>query len=432
MSQERLTLTPQRQGRAMAVFNGMLRLWCYDVGCVSFLGAGLMGLVIGIVVAWLGEPTSFAMMMSMTISSAAAAVAWQFVRLSASESLLLIPRYRQHIVGQCVVVMVTIISLCVLLTLGFGFTLAIESLLLATAIGVGFIGLCVTRPQWFFASFLLFVLTPFLPMLVEYVAWWLSLIALVSGIGWLVRQLSPLSWRFEARSVYLNGMEMGWFWLPNIQARGMLSRLERYLYPCNFFIGPMLTLLLLLLPALTLTLGIVSYGLDWRLDALQLMVQCYVILCSLVHWSRVQRSRATETLLLMPGFDGRQGLINAFAGAQQRLLNLIVLSVLICILCLGWLNRNLDSPALLHLVLSTYWACAWVLGLGCMCRRVLHITLTMLVVVVHSLFFSISLASLRDGGNVEVWLISDVVLLLFGQIVLLWGKKRLWCSDDLS
>ena len=191
----------------------------------------------------------------------------------------------------------------------------------------------------------------------------------------------------------------------------------------------MLTILLLLLPLVCLVLGLLSHQFHLNIPVLLFLAQFSVISCSLVHWSRVQRSRSTETLLLMPGFDGRKGLIAAFCLGQQRLLNVVVGIMLTCSLLLGWLNGDLNMQLVGHLVLSTYWACALTLGFGCMCRRVLHITLTMMVVAGHSLWVSISLTSLRDGGNLTNWLLWDLLLILLGQAVLIWGKKTLWKGD---
>lgn len=92
--------------------------------------------------------------------------------------------------------------------------------------------------------------------------------------------------------MYLNGLEMGWFWLPNLQSMRFLSRFERYLHPVNFFIGPMLTVLLLLLPVLALVLGVLFQLMHWDFPVLLLLAQFCVISCALVHWSRVQRARA--------------------------------------------------------------------------------------------------------------------------------------------
>lgn len=419
----------KRTSPRMNPFKGMLRFWCFDIGSVSFLGTAILGVILACIAAVYGKNDSAELLFSIGIISSSAAVAWHLIRLMANECAQLIPHYRRHIYIQSVTVLVSVFGIGVLFCLALGLTASLASLVLALVMSLTFIWLCLLSTQWFYASFLLFVLMPFIPLIAEHIPLWLSAIVLLI-LGMLIaRACRVLPWRAEARTVYLNGLEMGWFWLPNLQSMRILSRFERYLHPTNFFIGPMLTILLLLLPILALALGLLSHQFHWNAPVLLFLAQFSVISCSLVHWSRVQRSRSTETLLLMPGFDGRKGLIAAFCLGQQRLLNVVVGIMLTCSLLLGWLNGDLNMQLVGHLVLSTYWACALTLGFGCMCRRVLHITLTMMVVAGHSLWVSISLTSLRDGGNLTNWLLWDLLLLLLGQAVLIWGKKTLWKGD---
>ncbi|MEO3737768.1 ABC transporter permease [Shewanella baltica] len=435
MSAPELNIMPtakMKGARLMNPFKGMLRLWCFDVGSVSFLGTGLLGMVLGCITGLQGKSDSAELLFCMGIVSSSAAVAWQLIRLMASECAQLIPHYRRHIYIQSAVVLTCVFGISVLFCLALGSTSSLSTLVLALVMSFAFICLCLLSTQWFYASFLLFVLVPFISLITGYIPLWLSAIALVALGAFIIRICRALPWRAEARTVYLNGLEMGWFWLPNLQSMRILSRFERYLHPTNFFIGPMLTILLLLIPAVCLVLGVLSHQFHQNFPVLLLLAQFSVIMCSLVHWSRVQRSRSTETLLLMPGFDGRKGLIAAFCRGQQRLLNVVVGIMLACSLLLGWLSGDLNMQLVGHLVLSTYWACALTLGFGCMCRRVLHVTLTMMVVAGHSLWVSISLASLRDGGNLGDWIIWDMLLMILGSIVLIWGKKTLWKGDVIS
>ncbi|MEI8601738.1 hypothetical protein P4S55_12860 [Shewanella sp. PP-Sp27a-2] len=302
MSAPELNITPtakMKGARLMNPFNGMLRLWCFDVGSVSFLGTGLLGMVLGCITALQGKSDSAELLFSMGIVSSSAAVAWQLIRLMASECAQLIPHYRRHIYIQSAVVLTSVFGISVLFCLALGSTSSLPTLVLALAMSLAFICLCLLSTQWFYASFLLFVLVPFISLITGYVPLWLSEIALVALGAFIIRICRALPWRAEARTVYLNGLEMGWFWLPNLQSMRILSRFERYLHPTNFFIGPMLTILLLLIPAVCLVLGVLSHQFHQNFPVLLLLAQFSVIMCSLVHWSRVQRSRSTETLLLM-------------------------------------------------------------------------------------------------------------------------------------
>lgn len=107
MSAPELNITPtvkMKGARLMNPFNGMLRLWCFDVGSVSFLGTGLLGMILGCITALQGKSDSAELLFSMGIVSSSAAVAWQLIRLMASECAQLIPHYRRHIYIQSAVV----------------------------------------------------------------------------------------------------------------------------------------------------------------------------------------------------------------------------------------------------------------------------------------------------------------------------------------
>lgn len=86
-----------------------------------------------------------------------------------------------------------------------------------------------------------------------------------------------------------------------------------------------------------------------------------------------------------------------------------------------------------HIILSTFWGCSFVLGLGCVSRDAKQITLTMLVVIVQSAWVSWVLLLLRGESHSNGWVIA-VNLCLSGIAIgaLLWGKTQLWRKDILQ
>ncbi|WP_281214161.1 hypothetical protein [Shewanella insulae] len=410
---------------------GMLRFWLFDVGCASFLGTGLLALAMMLVLAFSGKYDAMPIMLGMIQVSTCAAIAWQLNRLSATEWASLVPGYTESIQWQALIVGVisTLISLSAAMLMPLEG--AVEQVLLASVAGIAFIYFCRRHIKGFYFSFALFLLLPFTPEITAFLpslSLYLLPLAAVGFIYLIRNDLKAEVWHLEARSVYLNGLEMGWFWLPNLGSNSLMNRLDRWLHPVNFFVGPMLSMMLVLLPALALLLELVNYFVDIELPVLFIMGQFSAVACTLVHWSRVQRWRATETLYILPGFDGKQGLIEAFASAQYRLLGYFTVTMALLATCTLILNPDFTLLIWSHLVLSTFCVCALLLGLGCAARSAMHISLSLLVVICHAIWLSTALVALREGRDLSTYVTIDIGLVAFSLLTLWWGKRKLWCD----
>jgi len=307
-----------------------------------------------------------------------------------------------------------------------------EQVMLASFAGVSFIYYCRRHTNGFYLSFFLFLLLPFLAEITDFlpdlvIALVPLLIVILAYLTW--REITGLRWHSDARTVYLNGLEMGWFWLPNFGSFRLMSFLDKLLHPVNFFIGPMLSMILVVMPVLAFVVSIGNYFSGMQFPVLFVLSQFSAVACTMVHWSRIQRWRAAETLYILPGFDGKQGLIEAFAIGQYRLLALITLTMAVLAALVCWLNPEFTFVLWSHMVLSTFCACCMLLGFGCAAKGAMHITLSMLVVVLHSAWLSSSLVALRDGEQIIAWLVVDIGLVAFSVLTLWWGKKKLWIGD---
>ena len=418
--------------RAPSVLRGMTRFWLFDVGSASFLGTALLGLIITLVLATGTKLAAIPITLGMIQISTSAAIAWQFNRLAATEWASLVPNYSRNIMLQSLLIggIVTTLSLvaCLLLEIDGCF----EQVMLASFAGVSFIYYCRRHTNGFYLSFFLFLLLPFLAEITDFlpdlvIALVPLLIVILAYLTW--REITGLRWHSDARTVYLNGLEMGWFWLPSFGSFRLMSYLDKLLHPVNFFIGPMLSMILVVMPVLAFVVSIGNYFSGMQFPVLFVLSQFSAVACTMVHWSRIQRWRAVETLYILPGFDGKQGLIEAFAIGQYRLLALITLTMAVLAALVCWLNPEFTFVLWSHMVLSTFCACCMLLGFGCAAKGAMHITLSMLVVVLHSAWLSSSLVALRDGEQIISWLVVDIGLVAFSVLTLWWGKKKLWIGD---
>ncbi|MCG9698413.1 hypothetical protein [Shewanella sp. Isolate11] len=415
------------------MLRGMVRFWLYDVGSASFVGISVMALVLMLLL--LNSGTKLAavpIMLSMIQASICAAIAWQLNRLAATEWANLVPHYSRNIVAQCVLVFAVFTLMTLSISLMIDIERGVEQVMLATLIGISFIYFCRRVVNGFYASFVLFMLLPLLPYLLAHLPtqWFYVLpVALLVMCYLLWREIKVLAWHSDARSVYLNGLEMGWVWMPSMRSLRFMSYLDRFLHPANFFIGPMLSLLLVAMLLMALGVGIVNYVADVQFPILFMLSQFSAVACTLVHWSRIQRWRAVETLYVLPGFDGRQGMIAAFIAAQYRLLAVITLNMMLVATLVCSLNAQFSWGMWIHVVLSTFSVCGILLGLGSAAKGVLHISLSMLVVILHSGWLSSSLLVQRQGESILLWIWMDLGFVVISMLTLWWGKKKLWKHD---
>ena len=418
--------------RTPNALRGMVRFWLFDLGSASFLGTALLALIMMLALITGSKQAAIPIALGMIQISISAAIAWQFNRLTATEWASLVPNYSDNIALQSLLLgaIATSISLaaCLLLELEGG----LDQVMLATLAGVGFIYYCRRHINGFYLSFFLFLLLPFIAEITDFLPDWVIglvpfLTVILAYLTW--REIRGLRWHSDARTVYLNGLEMGWFWLPSLGSSRLMSYFDKLLHPVNFFLGPMLSTILIAMPVLALLVTIGNSFSGMEFPVLFVVSQFSAVTCTMVHWSRIQRWRSVETLYILPGFDGKQGLIEAFANAQYRLLALItlIMAVLAALVC--WLNPEFTFVLWSHIVLSTFCACCLLLGFGCAAKGAMHITLSMLVVVFHSAWLSSSLVALRDGEQIISWLFVDIGLVAFSVLTLWWGKKKLWNGD---
>ncbi|MDD8060694.1 MULTISPECIES: ABC transporter permease [Shewanella] len=407
-------------------YQGMLRLWLYDLGSISFLGTSLLGLVLGLALLISGKTDVVSLVFAMSTVSAAAGIAWQLNRLVATETSQLIPGYQANVLQQALTIALAVIGFQVLACVIFSAYEVIAQLWLAVAVGLGFVWLCLWRSHYFHLSFALFIAVPFLDELSSRLSLWASVIIVAMLFYRVVGLCRQLRWNSDARVVYLNAVQMGWMWLPSIKGVAWVGKFERLFHPMNFFIGPVLTMMMLTLPVIAIGLMLISWLFDFNLPTVFLIAQFSVISCAIIHWSRIQRWRATESLFLLPCYSGLSGMKEAFYRSQYRFIGVMVLMVTAIGVLKSLFEPQLSLMFLVHLSLSTFWGCAIMLGTGAASRNSHHATAAMLVVFVHSIIVSMSFAALRDGDSITPWLLLDIPLTVIGVLALRWGKRQLW------
>ena len=418
-------------------FKGFYSLWLRDFGSLSFLMVALLGCVLTILTI-LTKPEKVEVInlaLGMTILSISTSVAWQFIKLSASECSGLIPHYRQQVITQATSVwIITLLLCCVAFALSD--LASIASLMLFTSIGMGFIYACLIKPQRFNFSMLVFLVLPITPEVVQYIpeviADVIVLIPVLLGVL-IDRKLKRFSWNEDARAIYLNGQETGWMVGPIMGQHPWFIKLSRYLHPASFFIGPMLGMVLIASFIISVVGVLFAAYINVDVPILMVLSQLMIMVCALIHWTRVQRWRAAETLYMLPSFSGKTGLVEAFFKSQLRLIGIVIVIMSLIILLSAQFNSQITLMVGLHIVASTTWASGLALAFGAMSRSTLSICWSMLVVFSSAIWISTSLVSLREQGMISVgyyW--GDLGLLLLMGLLLVISKDKLWKNGVAS
>ena len=412
-------------------FAGVIRFWCYDLFSASFMGVALL-LVCLVPVIVLVKPEALALTLGMMQLSVSAAVAWQLNRLAATEWSILIPEYRRNIFFQCGFMLLGSFIIGSLVCLLVGVEGAFTQLLLATGLGLLFVYLCQRQPSGYYLSILLYVPLHFVDAIAEYFSPVMMAALMIANLAlvWAIWKRGRVrGWHADARTVYLNALVMGGIWFPSVKSYPLISKLEQQLHPVNFFIGPLLAQLIIAMPIITLIVAAFAQLMGVQTQVLFILVLSSCVACTMVHWSRIQCWRAVETLFMLPGFSGKQGLIDGFNRAQINLLIWLTLSMAVTAALVALFNPAITFAIWSHFVLSTFFGCGLLLGAGSACKTALQLSTTMLIIIVHGAWVSASLPVFAEETDVGLWFAGDLVLVAISMLTICWGSKKLWQGD---
>ncbi|ABE53368.1 conserved hypothetical protein [Shewanella denitrificans OS217] len=414
------------------LLQGLWQFWFKDLGSVSFLVTGLLSLPVALAIGLSLEGEKAlqvaALMLNMGIVSTSCAIAWQGLRLQASEWAVLVPHYREHIFSQMALIGFSFLGLglaCIYL-LDAWQLLASLSLMLAAS-GT-FIALCQKRPNAFNLSILLYLSGIVATDIAAFIPSTLLMVFNVLAGVYLCLSVKGIAWHADAKSVYLNSTETGWMWLPSFAQGKVTQAIQKFFMPINFFIGPMFLMPLVLIPLTFL-------GLHWFGDAdpqhSSLFVFIYLnsILCILLHWSRIMRWQGMQTLYLLPIFHGWQGFAQLMYRSQLKLLMLICVTFALVTAVThsaqaslaAWLTPNLVNVSL----------CALSLGLGSLCRTVRQIALVFIGIAFGVVLISVCLKEFGYLLSTSVdtvfygysyTLVASGIFSLLGLALLSWGS----------
>ncbi|MGB0894130.1 MAG: hypothetical protein ACPGUD_06955 [Parashewanella sp.] len=420
-------------------YNGMWRLWMGDIGSASFLIIGFLFIFGFTVFTLLAEPaqvSDVANLYSIGQFTVYSGIAYQILRLQATEWAGLVAGFRQHVYQQSAFIYLLALLPAFISSLYFGHWLLLNAVLLTSFFGCMFIAACISYSKCFYACSFIFTTVFVIPDLAE-----LLPLAVTVGLNLLITmiiclQLTKLNWKANAHYVFSSGQQTGWIWLPKLPSNALTKAIERRIYPANLFMGPLLAQSLILIPLLLIFGDFLLYQLtgvnesnnDIAADLILIMSQAYGISFLLLNWTRIQRNKAVETISLLPVHNSTKELVNAFINSQRLILGFAAVSVMIfCMLTNLW-HDNMTLLTSLHLMLSIYCTGKICFGLGNLCRTILQISVAMFLALVLFAWVSVGLLLLEDN-EVTTWLWISVIFFVVGEVLLRASKRKLWRGD---
>ena len=258
-----------------------------------------------------------------SIVCAYSAVAWQSIRMQATEWHHVVPQYKDHIITQAKILLVTINGLLAI-SLVFATAWQALSLLFITNVGgLAFWLLCSVRSQYFGYNVVLFFGLALVFILFDEgvpIGFTIAAIATLIGLFWLQSRLSiNFRWNNRAISDYRQGLQSAWSPIPSNLFNGKGLFIQNLLLPLSYFVGSTLNQYVILLTMLCLIAVAASIAFGVGQPALFIFANVTFIFVFLCHWIRAQRYQSWEALFTLPLYDSQRQAKQEYAKANLKL-----------------------------------------------------------------------------------------------------------------
>ncbi|MDQ9091106.1 hypothetical protein RC083_05795 [Pseudoalteromonas haloplanktis] len=337
-------------------YQGAVNFWLKDVGSASYFIAATITSFLCLIATGIEELITLMIMFS-TICMYSA-IAWQSIKMQATEWQTLVAGYREHVMfqGKVFIVFSNLISILSIIIAG-------NINLLVTLTLANLIGLII----WFlnrsfshlFTSvcYLSFFIATLVCVLIEQLPIWLIPVNVVAYIAIVLANKnfsSAYKWRSDSLTNYRNGLQSGWSPIPSGLLSNYGSSINKGLFPLSYFVGSGLSQYLILLTLLC-TLG-VAVNLFYNITEHVIFVLTLTLfaIVSLSLWSKVQKHNSWELLSTLP-------IYNSSYSAKVALSNSVLkLAILVAILCFVTASTlSLVNPTfLIFNILSYSLACS--------------------------------------------------------------------------
>ena len=302
-------------------YQGFYAYWFKECGSLNYLLPLLIGTVASILVMLKGIDEVLPFTLCFTSICTFASVAWQSIRLQATEWHSLVPGYTRHIVGQGHVIIIAphilLLSTAILLQQ----LVVIKLLSISILLGTAFYFKCRVTSKMFSASSYLFFGIISLTIVVEEVPLWLACIsAFLTLVLILFRKQfgSAFKWQPHALVDYKHALQSGWSPIPKGFLKGYGQGLNKFLFPISYFMGRSLIQYSVLVLILLMALLVINFFFIAGQPSLFVFSNLVCILAFMILWTRIQRQQAWGTLLTLPIYSSVIEAKMSYAKASEK------------------------------------------------------------------------------------------------------------------
>jgi len=337
-------------------YQGIVNFWLNDVGCASYFVAAILISFLSLVTTSIENMITFMIMFS-TICMYCA-IAWQSIKMQATEWQFLVVGYREHVMfqGKVFIILSNFISILSIIIADNIHLLATLSLANIIGIVIWFINRSFSHlfTSVCYISFFIAVLAS---VLIEQLSIWLIPvnIVLLTAIYLFDNKFitSPYSWSPRSLTNYLNGLQSGWSPVPSSLFSNYGGSINKKLFPLSYFVGSGFSQYLILIILFCITGVIINLFYDVAEHVLFVLSLGLFTFVTLSLWSKIQKKNSWELLFTLPIFNSRE---NAKVALSHSILKLSLFVAALCFVTTFALNVTNHSLSILN-VLSYTLAC---------------------------------------------------------------------------
>ncbi|WP_421419371.1 hypothetical protein ACN9JF_03835 [Pseudoalteromonas lipolytica] len=337
-------------------YQGMANFWLNDVGCASYFVAAILAAFLSLITASIENINALIIMFS-TICIYSS-IAWQSIKMQATEWQFLVVGYREHVMfqGKVFILLSNFISILSIIIANNIHLLA--TLSLANIIGIIIWFLNRSHSHLFtFVCYCSFFIAALVDILIEQLPIWLIPVNIVLLIATYFFQnkfiTAPYSWHSGSLINYLNGLQSGWSPVPSSLFSNYGGSINKGLFPLSYFVGPGLSQHLVLLILFCIIGVVINLFYNIAEHVLFVLTLGLFTIVTLSLWSKIQKKNSWELLLTLPIFNSSD---NAKVALSYSIFKLSLLVATLCFVTTFALNFTNQSLSILN-VLSYSLAC---------------------------------------------------------------------------
>ena len=286
-------------------YQGAVSFWLKDVGCASYFIAAIITTLLCLIAT--GIEDLIGLMIMFSIICMYSAIAWQSIRLQATEWQSLVVGYRKHVMfqGKVFIILSNLISILSIIIAGNINLLATLTMANLVGIIIWFINRSFSHLFTSVCYFSFFIAT-LACVLIEQLPVWLipvNVVAFIAIVLFHKSFTSAYKWRPDSLLNYRNGLQSGWSPVPSGFLSNYGSSINKGLFPLSYFVGSGLSQYLILITLLCFFGVVANLFYNITEQAIFVLTLNLFAIVTLSLWSKVQKQNSWELLFTLPIYN---------------------------------------------------------------------------------------------------------------------------------